>query len=113
MKRYSLALDLVDDPALIAEYEQWHKAGSGWPEITKSIKDAGIIDMQIYRYGNHLFMIMDVNETFDFERKAAMDAENPKVQEWETLMWRFQQPLNGAKPGEKWVIMDRIFQLAE
>jgi L-rhamnose mutarotase len=111
MKRYCLALDLVDDPGLIAEYENWHKAENGWPEIKKSIVDAGITQMEIYRTGNRLFMIMDTDETFSFERKAAMDAANPKVQEWEQLMWKFQSSIPWAKAGEKWVFMNKIFQL--
>ena len=111
MQRYCLALDLVDDPALIAEYEHWHKAENGWPEIKKSIVDAGIIQMEIYRTGNRLFMIMETDESFDGAAKAAIDAANPKVQEWEQLMWKFQQPLPWAKEGEKWVLMNKIFAL--
>lgn len=111
MNRYCLALDLVDDPALIAEYEHWHKAQNTWPEIKKSIREAGITNLEIYRTGNRLFMIMETDDSFDFERKAAMDAANPKVQEWENLMWKFQQPLPGAKEGEKWMLMNKIFQL--
>ncbi len=111
MKRYCLALDLVGDPALIAEYEQWHQAGTIWPEIKQSITGSGIIDMEIYRTGNRLFMIMDTDDTFSFERKAGMDAANPKVQEWEQLMWKFQSALPWAKEGEKWVLMDNIFTL--
>jgi len=111
MKRYCLALDLKDDPRLIAEYEYWHKAENGWPEIKKSILDAGITEMQIYRTGNRLMMIMETNDQFDAAAKAAADAANPKVQEWEQLMWKFQQPLPWAKEGEKWVLMEQIFQL--
>ena len=111
MKRYCLAVDLVDDATLIAEYEHWHKAENTWPEIKMSITDSGITNMEIYRLANRLFMIMDVDDDFSFERKSAMDAANPKVQEWEQLMWKYQQGLPFAKPGEKWVLMDKIFQL--
>lgn len=111
MNRYCLALDLIDDPALIAEYEHWHKKENAWPEIKKSILDAGILNMEIYRTGNRLFMIMETQDDFSFERKAKMDDVNKKVQEWEELMWRFQQPLSWAKPGEKWVLMKKIFEL--
>ena len=107
--RYCLALDLVDDPALIAEYEKWHE--NVWPEILDSISSSGIEQMEIYRTGNRLFMIMEVNADFSFEKKAAADTENQKVQDWEKLMWKFQQPLPFAKPGEKWVLMDRIFKI--
>lgn len=108
-KKYCLALDLVDDPALIAEYEAYHK--DVWPEIKKSITDAGIVQMEIYRFANRLFMIMEVTEEFNFAEKGAADAANPKVQEWEQLMWKYQQAIPGSKPGEKWVLMDKIFSL--
>lgn len=107
--RYCFALDLVDDPALIAEYERYHQ--KIWPEIEASIRDSGITDMQIYRVSNRLFMIMETNETFSFAAKAEADAQNPKVQEWERLMWQYQQALPAAKPGEKWMLMERIFAL--
>ncbi|MBC6492118.1 L-rhamnose mutarotase [Flavihumibacter stibioxidans] len=109
MKRFCFALDLKDDAALIAEYEQYHQ--QIWPEIGKSILDSGILHMEIYRVENRLFLIMETTDDFSFEKKAAMDARNEKVQEWENLMWRFQQPLPFAKPGEKWVPMNRIFNL--
>lgn len=111
MKRYCLALDLIDDPVLIAEYESWHKKENAWPEIMKSIKDSGITNMEIYRTANRLFMIMETDDSFSFERKGAMDDANPKVQEWEQLMWKFQQPMPCAKKGEKWIFMNKIFQL--
>jgi L-rhamnose mutarotase len=111
VKRYCLALDLKDDAQLIAEYESYHR--KIWPEIAASIRDAGIEQMEIYRTGNRLFMIMEVNDTFSFEKKTASDTTNPKVQEWEQLMWKYQQALPGSKPGEKWVLMDKIFYLKE
>jgi L-rhamnose mutarotase len=109
MKQYCLALDLKDDAALIAEYEQYHVRIPD--EIEKSIKESGITNMKIYRVGNRMFMIMQTNDDFSFEKKAASDAANPHVQDWETLMWKFQQALPTAKPGEKWMIMDKIFEI--
>lgn len=109
MKRYCLALDLKPNPDLIAEYEKYHE--KIWPEIEKSIRDSGILDMEIYRIQNRLFMIMETEDDFSFERKAKADNDNPKVQEWENLMWKYQQALPGAMPGEKWVITQQIFKL--
>ncbi len=109
MTRHCLALDLKDDPKLIKEYEAYHQ--NVWPEILKSIRDSGIDNMEIYRIANRLFMIMEVNESFSFEEKAKADQADTKVQEWEKLMWKYQQALPGAKPGEKWMLIDRIFKL--
>ena len=108
-KRYCLALDLKDSPQLIEGYKLHHQ--KVWPEITQSIRDSGIEDMEIYFLGTRLFMIMEVNDHFSFEGKAQADRSNPKVQEWENLMWKFQQPLPQARPGEKWLLMERIFKL--
>jgi L-rhamnose mutarotase len=108
-RRYCLTLDLKDDPKLIAEYKRYHE--KIWPEITKSIKDSGIENMEIYLLGTRMFMVMEVNERFSFEAKAKADRENPKVREWEELMWKFQAPLAEAKPGEKWLLMEKIFKL--
>ena len=111
MKKYCLALDLIDDAKLIAEYENRHKRENAWPEVVKSIKDSGIEQMEIYRTGNRLFMIIKAAENFSFEKKSAADAANEKVQQWEQLMWKYQQALPGSKPGEKWILMDKIFSV--
>ena len=108
-RRYCLGLDLHDDPDMIAEYRRHHE--QVWPEITQSIRESGIEDMEIYLLDTRLFMIMEVSERFSFDAKSEADRGNPKVQEWEQLMWKFQRPLPQAKPGEKWIPMERIFKL--
>lgn len=109
MKKYCLALDLKDDVDKINEYKDYHQ--DIWPEISKSLKDSGILNAEIYNTGNRLFMIIEVDKTFSFEKKLKMDLENPKVQEWEELMWNYQQSLPQSKKGSKWVLMDKIFDL--
>ncbi len=108
-RRYCLALDLKNDPALILEYKKYHQ--NVWPEIIESIRDSGILDMEIYLLGTRMFMIMEVDDHFSFEQKARADQANPKVQEWERLMWKFQQALPQAQDGEKWLLMERVFKL--
>ena len=103
-RRFCLTLDLKDDPGLISEYKRYHE--HVWPEIVESI-----LDMEIYLLGTRMFMVMEVSEEFSFEAKTDADRRNPKVQEWEDLMWRFQKALPEAKPGEKWIPMERIFKL--
>ena len=109
MKRHCLTLDLKDDPLLIAEYRKHHE--KIWPEIAQSIHDAGVENLEIYLLGTRMFMIMEVTESFSFAAKAEADRNNPRVQKWEELMWSFQQALPQAQPGEKWLVMERIFRL--
>lgn len=107
--KYCFSLDLKNDDELISAYKVHHE--DVWPEIIKSIKDSGIISLEIYLVDNRLFMIMEVINTFSFEKKKTMDSKNSKVQEWETLMWKYQQALPMSKTNEKWRLMEQIFQL--
>lgn len=107
--RYCFALDLHPDPTLIAEYDAYHQAV--WPEVLASLHDAGIEQMEIYRADNRLFLIVEGGPDYSPDRKAAADAANPHVQAWEELMWKYQQALPSAKPGQKWVPMERVFVL--
>lgn len=110
MQRYCFSLDLRPDPELIAEYVRLHQ--QVWPEVKESIRNAGVLDMQLYRLGNRLFMIMDTSDSFTLEQKAAMDAGNPRVMEWETLMGKYQEVDEAGDPTRRWQLMENIFHLA-
>lgn len=109
-KRVCFALDLIDDAALIADYERAHAAGCVWPEVTAAIRAKGFLSMEIWRTGDRLFMIAEVAEDWPRAIPAELAAVDAK---WEAAMDRFQQPLRHAGPGEKWVSMDRIYSLDE
>ena len=108
-RRYCLMVDLKDDEASIQAYEAHHRAV--WPAIEASIRDAGVRRLSIYRCGNRLCMIMEVEDDFSFEEKAKADRDNETVQAWETLMWNFQQALPWAEPGEKWLLAQPVYEL--
>jgi L-rhamnose mutarotase len=108
-KKYCFALDLKNDAVLINEYITHHK--KVWPEIIESIKDSHIEKLEIYLVENRLFMIMETNVLFSFEKKHEADKNNDKVQEWENLMWKYQKAIPNSKPGEKWRFMNKIFEL--
>ena len=107
LKRYYLALDLKNEPDRIAEYERYHQ--EVWPEVLESIGLSGIHSMEIYRVENRLFMIIEASEDFSFDEKEKLDRNNKKVQDWEKLMWKYQQALPNSKSGEKWRLMKKIF----
>jgi L-rhamnose mutarotase len=113
MKRFVFALDLVDDPEAIAEYEAWHRADRIWSAVVAALRGSGLTALEIFRTGNRLCLIMEAPDDFSLAAKAAADASNPEVQAWERLMWTFQRALPWAAPGEKWTQMQRIFSLAD
>ena len=59
MPRLYFALDLKDDAALIEEYERWHRPENIWPEVLAGLKAAGVMELEIFRCGNRLMMVMD------------------------------------------------------
>lgn len=110
-KRLCRALDLKNDPQLITEYEQYHE--TIWLEVLEHIKSIGVEDMQIWRIGNRLFMIMEVNDFYD-EEKAMLESKNNLInQKWEELMWKYQIRTPWTIQSEKWTDMKKIFDLSE
>lgn len=107
MKRYCQTLTLVDDPELIAKYVEAH--AHVWPEVIQGQREVGILDMQIYRRGRALFMIMDTVDDFDFERDMTRLATLPRQAEWEAYVSQFQGCAADAFSADKWQLMERIF----
>ena len=109
--RYCKALDLIDDDALIADYEKAHE--KIWPGVRDHLHSQGVKNMEIYRLGTRLFMIMDVDDAvYDAQAMAKSAITNPVIAKWEALMWTYQKPTPWTPEGEKWVPMARIFDLS-
>jgi L-rhamnose mutarotase len=111
VKTYCLALDLKDDPALIAEYRRWHQPEHIWPEVVRHIRQQGVLREQIFLLGTRMVMVIETCEDFSFEARNANDQASPVMRRWESLMNGFQQPLPQAANGEKWVLMEKIFDI--
>lgn len=109
MKRYCQTLSLREDEELAEQYCREHE--NVWQEIKDGIRQVGILDMQIYRHGFQLFMIVDTVDDFDWEKDNARLATLPRQKEWEAYMSKFQQASPEAKSSEKWQLMERIFKL--
>lgn len=113
MQQLAFALDLKDDPSLIAQYEEWHRPERIWPGIVESLRNSGITELRIFRTGTRLFLLIEAPDDFSLQAKAQADAASAEVQDWERLMWQFQQALPWAAPGQKWVAMTPIFSLQQ
>ncbi|WP_110668059.1 L-rhamnose mutarotase [Salinicola halophilus] len=108
--RYCLALDLVDDDALIQEYERHHR--EVWPEVESHLRACGVTRLEIFRLGLRLTMVMETDDDrFSFDAMAAAERDNPAVQRWETAMWRFQRPTPWTEENHKWQRMTPIYRL--
>jgi len=111
VKRYCQALDLVDDAELIRQYRLLHSPEKHWKEIRDGIREVGILRMDIYISGNHLFMIVDVGEDFDWDKSFERLSKLPRQAEWEGVVAKLQGCRSDAKSDEKWKPIERIFTL--
>ncbi len=110
VKTYYLALDLKDGPKLIEEYKSYHVSDHIWQDVVQAIREDGVLSEEIYLAGTRMVMVLTTTDEFSFEEKAEKLRANSTMREWEKLMWNYQQTIPGARPGEKWVIMEKIFQ---
>jgi len=113
VKRYCKTLQLVNDPKMIEIYKKAHAPGSAWPEITRGMREVGILDMEIYLHQTRLFMIMDTIPDFNYELAMAELAQKPRQDEWEAWVSKFQKTCSNAAAHEKWQLMERIYKLED
>lgn len=111
IKRYVQMLDINEDPELIAQYKKWHSEEYSWPEIRQGIREAGILEMELYIRGNHLVMIVDAPADFDWQTAMDRLATLPRQAEWEAFVAKFQGCSAEARSDEKWQPMERMFRL--
>ncbi len=110
MKAFGLAIDLKDDPDLIAKYKEHHR--NPWPEPLQGLGEVGVTDMKIFLLGRRMFMYMTTVDDFDADRDFAKYVKkNPRAAEWDELMRTFQEPVAEAKEGEWWALMEPVFDL--
>jgi L-rhamnose mutarotase len=110
MKKIAYTIDLQNDPKLIEEYCEHHQ--NVWPEVKAGLKQVGLLEMNIFRHGLRLFMLMEVEDDFDIDTGLpAYLATHPRCQMWEDMMDKYQAPLPSAKDGEKWCEMKNICRI--
>ncbi len=109
MKTYAQALDLKNDPQVLADYKKYHR--EVWPEVIAGLRQIGISKMKIFLAGNHLFMYFEAPDDFDPARDFMTYAQSEKAQRWEALMRTFQQRLPIAQEGEWWTAMEEVFDI--
>ncbi len=111
MPVFAQAIDLVDDAALIAEYERHHRAV--WPEVERGLRAIGIREMRIWRLGTRLFMVFEAAEGFEPARDYQRYAEDPRCSAWDELMRTYQRRVPGAREGEWWAAMAEVYSLGD
>lgn len=109
-----MTTDLVNDSAAISQYEYFHSKQGVWPELKKANEASGISEIQIFRFGNRLVMMVTYPKNADLAKMDSLYVSaDPKVKEWGLLMSAFQKSLPGVDSSQKWVKMKSIHHYKE
>lgn len=112
-KRFVQTLELKSSEEARMEYIKWHSKEYSWKEVCEGIKEVGILEMEIYIFGNTLVMIVVAPIDFDWATAMSRLATLPRQSEWEAFISQFQGCDSDATSDEKWQMMERIFYLYE
>jgi len=105
-----MTCNLVSDSIMQAEYMNYHaRQRELFPEVAKGFCNAGFQSLLVFRNGRQLMLVISLPEgkTLD-ELNPKTTENNPRADEWNTLMSHYQEGIEGTEPSESWVIMEEI-----
>jgi L-rhamnose mutarotase len=100
-----LSASLVNDPKLQQEYLNYHATQfQKWPEVSNGFCNANFQQLLVFKNGRQLMLIISIPKGESLDKLNPKTTENnPRVDEWNKLMKKYQEGLPGTKPGEVWV----------
>jgi len=109
-KDYLLTANLVADTAMQKEYMHYHEVQfKEWPEVARGFCNADFQQLLTFRSGRQLLIVISIpaDKTLD-ELNPKTEENNPRVVEWNKLMSKYQEGIEGTKPGETWVFLSHV-----
>lgn len=105
-----LTANLVEDEKLQQEYLDYHKTQfEAWPEVAQGFCNAGFQQLQVFKNGRQLMLIISIpkDKTLD-ELNPKTTENNPRVNDWNALMKKYQTGIKGTKRNETWVFLNKL-----
>jgi len=107
-----LTANLVDDIKLQQEYLDYHKTQfEKWPEVSAGFCNADFQQLQVYKNGRQLLLVISIPRGASLDELNPKTTENnPRVDDWNAIMKKYQTGIEGAKPNETWVFLKKVNQ---
>ncbi len=104
-----LSTNLLNDESMQKEYLDYHKTQfEKWPEVAKGFCNADFQQLRIFKNGRQLMLVISIPKGTDLDQlNPRTTLNNPRVDEWNKLMKKYQEGIEGTKPGEVWVFFGR------
>jgi L-rhamnose mutarotase len=110
-RRIVRIMDLNEGTEVAKAYELAHQRGNTPAAVLRAQRCHGILEMEIYRAGDRLVMIMEVTEAYE---PAALDAESERsseIADWHRRMGELQKA--PFMDGVAWPEAHRVFRQSE
>ena len=105
-----MTANLVNDTTLQNQYMEYHRTQfEKWPEISKGFCNAQFQQLLVFRNGRQLMLVISIpkGKTLD-ELNPKTTENNPRVNEWNKIMARYQEGIEDAPKGTSWVMFQNI-----
>lgn len=105
-----LTANLVKDPELQQEYLNYHATQfQKWPEVSQGFCNANFQQLLVFKNGRRLMLVIGIPKGESLDKLNPKTTENnPRVNEWNKLMKKYQEGIPGTKPGEVWVFFKPV-----
>lgn len=105
-----LTANLVADEKMQKEYVDYHTTQfEKWPEIAKGFCNADFQQLQVFKNGRQLMLVISIPKGESLDKLNPKTTENnPRVDEWNAIMKKYQTGVEGTKPGEVWNFLKKL-----
>lgn len=107
-KQHLLSVNLVKDKEKQQEYINYHTSQKDdWPELSQGFCNEGFQSLTMYKQGRQIMLLITIPRENDLGEMSAKNSKNnPKVKEWDDIMYNYQEGLPGTKQNQKWVLFE-------
>ncbi|HET7898637.1 MAG TPA: L-rhamnose mutarotase, partial [Flavisolibacter sp.] len=105
-----LTANLVANPTLQKEYLDYHATQfQKWPEVSNGFCKASFQQLLVYKNGRQLMLVINIPKGASLDQLNPKTTENnPRVVQWNEVMKKYQEGIEGTKSGEVWVFLKQI-----
>jgi len=105
-----LTANLVADTKMQDEYLNYHATQfQKWPEVSRGFCNAQFQQLLVFKNGRQLMLVISIPKGASLDKLNPLTSKNnPRVDDWNKIMSKYQEGIPGTKKGETWVFLKGV-----
>jgi hypothetical protein len=105
-----LTANLVNNPKMQQEYLNYHATQfQKWPEVSQGFCNAKFQQLLVFKTGRQLMLVISIPKGESLDKLNPLTTKNnPRVNDWNDIMKKYQEGIAGTKKGETWVFFKNV-----